>query len=148
METQADFKELLELLNAQNVEYMVVGAHALAYHGVPRATGDLDIWVRPTAENARRIIQVLENFGFGSLGLQTDDFVAVDKVIQLGVVPVRVDLVTSITGVAWEQAVENRASGMYGDVPVSFLGREQFIANKRASARAQDLADIEALGES
>ena len=147
MEVQKDFKELLELFNAHRVEYMIVGAYALAFHGVPRFTGDIDILVRPFPENAQNILSALADFGFGSLNLAADDFQKPNYVVQLGSPPVRIDIVTSITGVTWEQADGGKQKGLYGNVPVFFLGREQCIANKRAIGRKKDLADLEALGE-
>ena len=147
MEVQPDFRELLVLFNAHSVEYIVVGGYALAFHGAPRFTGDLDIFVRPTAQNAGRILAALNDFGFGSLNLGAEDFSTQDRVVQLGVPPVRVDLITSLSGVSWEECWAGRQPGAYGDVPVAFIGREQFIANKRAVGRTKDLADLEALGE-
>ena len=147
MEVQPDFRELLALLNAHSVEYMIVGGYALAFHGAPRFTGDLDVFVRPTTQNARRILAALSDFGFGSLNLGAEDFSTQDRVVQLGVPPVRVDLITSLSGVSWETCWASRQPGAYGDVPVAFIGREQFIANKRAVGRTKDLADLEALGE-
>lgn len=147
MEIQEDFRDLLELFNAHKVEYLVVGAYALAYHGAPRYTGDIDIYVKPDAVNAQRIIAALHEFGFGSVGLTAADFQSPDNVIQLGVPPVRVDIITSITGVSWEEAFSGRVEGKYGDTPVHYIGREQFILNKRALGRKKDLADLEALGE-
>src|SRR5512139_2427835 len=146
MEVQQDFRDLLALFNAHRVEYIIVGAHALAYHGAPRYTGDMDILVRPHPENAKRIIEALDEFGFGSLGLVAGDFTVPDRVIQLGVAPVRIDIVTSITGVSWEEAAAGRVQGSYGDVVVHFLGRQEFILNKRALGRKKDQADLEALG--
>jgi len=147
MELQSDWRELLACFNARNVEYVIVGAHALAYHGAPRYTGDLDLLVKSDAANSARIIQALEEFGFGSLGLSREDFQKPDHVVQLGVPPVRIDLVTSLTGVSWDEASCGAVEGRYGDVPVRFLGRAQFIANKRALGRKKDLADLESLGE-
>jgi hypothetical protein len=147
MEIQQDFKELLELFNGHSVEYMIVGAYALAYHGSPRFTGDIDIFVRPAQDNAAKIIAALDHFGFGSLNLTTDDFQKPDSVVQLGVPPVRIDLITSLTGISWEEADKGKQRGLYGEVPVFFLGREQYIINKRATGRKKDLADLEALGE-
>ncbi len=147
MEVQQDFRDLLALFNAHRVEYMIVGAYALAFHGAPRYTGDLDIFVKPEEANARRIMAALEEFGFGSVGLSATDFEAPDRVIQLGVLPVRVDIITSITGVSWEDAFSGRAEGNYGDIRVHFIGRTQFILNRRALGRKKDLADLEALGE-
>lgn len=148
MEVQPDFRDLLALFNKRKVEYVIVGAYALAHHGAPRNTGDLDLYVRPTPENARRIVDVLGEFGFGSLGLSEADFTQLRQVIQLGRPPVRIDLLTSISGVTWEEAEGGKAVAAYGDVPVSYLGRAQLTANKRATGRAKDLADLEALGES
>jgi len=146
MEVQQDFRDLLALFNAHHVEYIIVGAHALAYHGAPRYTGDMDILVRPHPENAKRIMEALDEFGFGSLGLVAQDFTAPDRVTQLGVAPVRIDIATSITGVSWEEAAAGRVQGSYGDVVVHFLGRQEFILNKRALGRKKDQADLEALG--
>jgi hypothetical protein len=147
MEAQKDFKELLELFNGHKVEYMIVGAYALAFHGAPRFTGDMDILVRPSPQNAQRILSALTAFGFGSLNLTANDFQNPNSVVQLGTPPVRIDIITSITGVSWEEANEGKQTGLYGNVSVCFLGREQYIANKRATGRKKDLADIEALGE-
>jgi hypothetical protein len=147
MEVQQDFKELLKFFNAHEVDYIIVGAHALAYHGAPRYTGDMDILVRPDSENAQRILRALDEFGFGSLDLTVEDFTTLDKVVQLGVAPVRVDIVTSITGISWEETATGRVEGIYGDVTVYYIGRREFILNKRAIGRKKDLADLEALGE-
>ena len=146
MEVQQDFRDLLALFSAHKVDYLIVGAHALAYHGVPRYTGDIDILVRPDPENAHQILKALETFGFGSVGLTAEDFTVPDKVIQLGVAPVRIDIVTSITGVSWEEAVAGRVQGNYGDIVVYFIGRREFIRNKQALGRKKDQADLEALG--
>jgi len=147
MEIQKDFKELLALFNEHKIEYIIVGAYALAYHGVPRFTGDIDIFVRPSPENAQKILSALADFGFGSQDLTTEDFKNPDYVVQLGVPPVRIDIITSITGVGWEDADKGKREGLYGNVLVFFLGREQYIANKRALGRKKDLADLESLGE-
>jgi len=147
MEVQQDFKELLELLNAHKAEYIIVGAYALAFHGVPRFTGDMDILVKPDPKNAEKILAALEEFGFGSQDLTISDFQNPDKVVQLGVAPVRVDLITSLTGVTWQQANEGKVKGTYGDVPVYYIGRKDFLSNKKALGRKKDLADIETLGE-
>ncbi len=147
MEVQQDFKELLRLFNAHDVAYVIVGGYALAFHGAPRYTGDFDILVRPDEENARRIMKALDVFGFGSIGLQHADFMCQDKVVQLGVPPVRIDIITSISGVSWEKAIAGSVKGYYGEIPVYYLGRDEFIANKRAIGRLKDRADLEALGE-
>ena len=138
---------LLELFNGHKVEYMIVGAYALAYHGVPRFTGDIDIFAKPSIKNAQRILSALADFGFSSLNLTIEDFQNPASVVQLGVPPVRIDILTSITGVTWEEADNGKVCGLYGDISVHFLGREQYIANKRAIGRKKDLADLESLGE-
>ena len=147
MEVQADFRDLLALFNAHGVEYLIVGGYALAFHGAPRFTGDLDILVKPDGDNVRHILDALDEFGFGSLGLAIEDFESPEQVIQLGVPPVRVDLITSLSGVTWDEAVSGKVRGTYGGVPVNYIGRTQFLANKRATGRQKDLADLEALGE-
>jgi hypothetical protein len=147
VETHPDFKELLALLNEYAVEHIVVGAYALAFHGAPRFTADIDLYIRPTPENAEKAIRTLAAFGFVSPDLSAQDFMHPDRVVQIGVPPVRVDMLTSITGVSWEEADGGKVPGSYGDVPVFFLGREQYVKNKRAIGRKKDLADLEALGE-
>ncbi|MEN6465416.1 MAG: hypothetical protein ABFD62_09585 [Syntrophaceae bacterium] len=144
---QQDFRDLLALFNEKQVDYIIIGAHALSYYGSPRATGDLDIYVRPDRENAARILEALDVFGFGSLDFGIDDFVVKDNVLQLGFPPVRIDIVTSITGVTWEEASAGREEGPFGDLKVFYIGRIQFTENKRALGRKKDLADLEAIGE-
>ncbi|HAL46014.1 MAG: hypothetical protein A2Y12_01160 [Planctomycetes bacterium GWF2_42_9] len=147
MEIQKDYKELLELFNAHKVEYLIVGGFALAFYGAPRFTGDIGLLVKPDIENARHILAALKDFGFDSLELSESDFLKLDNVIQLGFPPVRIDIVTSITGVDWQKAANGKIAGKYGDVDVFFIGKEEFIANKKASGRVKDLADIEAIEE-
>jgi hypothetical protein len=145
MELQPDFKELLVLLNAHGVDYLIVGGYALAYHGAPRFTGDLDVFISTTPVNAGKVYSALNDFGFGSVGLTPEDFSRADHVIQLGVPPVRIDFVTTIDGVDWTVAWAGRNHGEYGGVPVCFLGKPEFIKNKKAVGRLKDLADVEAL---
>ncbi|UCC96323.1 MAG: nucleotidyl transferase AbiEii/AbiGii toxin family protein [Phycisphaerales bacterium] len=147
MEIRNDFKELLELFNKHKVEYLIVGGYALAFHGAPRFTGDIDLFVRAVRKNAERILAALNEFGFGSLDLSEGDFSTPGKVIQLGVPPIRIDIVTSISGISWEKADRGKVPGQYGQTPVCFISREDFISNKRATGRKRDAADIEALGE-
>ena len=147
MEVQKDFRELLELFNAHKVEYLIVGGYALAFHGVPRYTGDIDIFVKPDTENAIRILKALDEFGFGSLDLKEEDFRSPNTVVQLGYPPVRIDIITSISGLSWDEAYEELDKGKYGDVPVYYIGLNHYILNKRASGRKKDIADLEALGE-
>lgn len=145
MPLHPDWKEFLGLLNSRGVEYLVVGAHALALHGVPRYTRDIDIFVRPTPENAERLQFVLKEFGFGSLEITTKDLQTPDRVIQLGVEPYRVDLLTSLSGSDFEDAWSDHASGDIDGVPVNFLSVRAFRKNKLATGRTKDLADVEAL---
>ena len=147
MEISQDFRELLESLNSAKVEYLVVGAHALAHHGSPRYTGDLDVLVRRDAENSRRAYAALCEFGFGSMqGIDESTFTEEDLVLQLGYPPARIDFLTEISGVDWDTAWQGRSTGQLGGIPVHFLGRAELIANKRATGRPKDLADIAALG--
>jgi len=146
MEIQKDFKELLELFNNHNVEYIIVGSYALAHYGAPRYTGDIDLYVKPEKSNAERILSALNDFGFGTLDLSSDDFCVTGRVIQLGNPPVRIDIITSISGVDWDEVRNNRIEGNYGDVKVCFIGQEQYIKNKKASGRKKDIADLEAIG--
>lgn len=145
MELDTNFRELLESFNAERVDYLVVGGHALAFHGAPRFTGDLDLLVKTELANAKRVMAALKRFGFGSLKLSPADFAKPDAIVQLGRTPLRIDIMTSITGVTWQKARRNCTPGECGGVPVLFLSRADFIANKRASGRAKDIADIEAL---
>ena len=141
-----DFKEFLELFTENGVEYLIIGGYALAFHGVPRFTGDIDIFINRSRENANRILECLDEFGFAQIGLQLADFTEADQVVELGYPPVRIDIITSIDGVTWEDAWNNRVQAAYGDVPVQFISREDFIKNKLATGKKQDLADLEALG--
>jgi hypothetical protein len=135
------------LFSKHKVDYIIVGAYALGFHGAPRYTGDLDLFVRSDPMNAGNIMKALHEFGFGSVGLTSADFEEEDKIIQLGFPPVRVDIITSITGVSWDQARSGRVEGQFGDLTVHYLGRDDFIANKRALGRKKDIADLEAIGE-
>jgi hypothetical protein len=147
MVTQSDYKELFTSLNAHSVEYVIVGAFALAFHGVPRNTGDVGILVDAAPSNAKRVIAALAAFGFGDVGLTESDFTKADHVIQIGVAPVRVDFMTSINGVTWSEAASSRVASDYDGVPIWFLSREALIKNKKATGRPRDLADIQALEE-
>jgi hypothetical protein len=147
MEVQQDFKELLELLNSNNVKYLIVGGYALAFYGAPRYTGDIDIFVKPDSENAKRILKVLNEFGFGSVGIIEEDLISPNKVIQLGYPPVRIDIITALTGISWEEAYTQRVEGDFGGIPVYYIGKNQYISNKKSLGRKKDLADLEALGE-
>jgi hypothetical protein len=141
-----DFVEMLSALSETGVEFLVVGAHALAVHARPRATGDLDLWVHPTPENAARVLKALSRFGAPMKDITTDDFELPDRVLQLGVVPNRIDLLTSITGVAFSDAWPRRKIVSIEGLGVPVLSREDLIENKRATGRPQDRADLELLG--
>ncbi len=142
----ADFSELLALLNAHNVSYMVIGGYAVAFHGHPRYTKDIDIWIDNSPGNARRMVACLEEFGFGSLKLGEADFTASGNVIQLGYPPRRVDIITGITGLAFDDFYRNRETVVLDNVSVTYIDLEGLIATKQAAGRLQDLADIEKLG--
>lgn len=146
MEVQKDFADLCSLLNANGVDFLIVGGYAVAFHGAPRFTGDLDILLRPDAEQVGRMLAALGEFGFPAGEIQPDYLLEHQKILQLGRVPVQVHIMTGITGVNWDEAWASREQGEYGGIPVFFLGRQALIANKRAVGRAKDLADVEALG--
>ncbi|MFM7212006.1 MAG: DUF6036 family nucleotidyltransferase [Actinomycetota bacterium] len=145
MRLNRDFQELLECFAQHEVRYLIVGGWALAAHGVPRLTKDLDVWVWPEPGNAERVVAALEEFGFGELGLCADDFLADDTVIQLGYPPNRVDLLTTPSGVEFGPCWEDRLEITLDGLPVAFIGVEGLVANKRATGRLQDLADVESL---
>jgi hypothetical protein len=138
-----DFRDLLAEFNAHGVEYLIVGAHALAAHGHIRATKDLDVWIRAEAANAGRVISALKAFGAPLLDLTEDDLAQPGLIFQIGVPPVRIDLVTSIDGVTFSEAWPARVQTAFADQPVAVLSRQHLIRNKRASGRTQDLADAE-----
>lgn len=145
MKVNQDFSELLACLTRHGVRALVVGAHALAFHARPRYTKDLDVFVEPTAANAARLLQALDAFGFGGLGLTEEDFSSPGKVVQLGYPPSRIDLMTSISGVSFREAWEDRVPGPYGELEVAYIGRKELVRNKAASGRTQDRADLELL---
>ncbi|WP_448635595.1 hypothetical protein [Pedobacter panaciterrae] len=136
---EQDFIDFIELLNLHKVDYMIVGAHALAYHGRPRHTGDLDIWIKPSAKNASRMIKVLNDFGFGSLGLTEQDFLKENYVTQLGYPPLRIDILNAISGVEFDEAYINRVDGEVDNLKVNFINVTEFIKNKEASGRKKIL---------
>jgi hypothetical protein len=140
-----DFKECVASFNAHGVEYLVVGGYALAAHGRPRYTGDIDLWVRATADNARRVLAALKDFGFGALPITEADLTTAGNVIQLGYPPRRIDLLTSIDGVEFEGCHGRRLLLKVDEVDLPIIGLGDFKANKRATGRTQDRADLEAL---
>lgn len=144
-----DYRDFIAALLAANARFLIVGAHALAAHGVPRATVDLDVWVEATPANARRVWQALATFGapLESLNVTESDFLKPDIVTQLGLPPSRIDVLTGVSGLEFPAAWETRIESDFGGLRAPFLGRESLVRNKRASGRTRDLADIEALGE-
>lgn len=142
MQLDQDFNEFVGLFLDNDVRFLIVGGYAVAAHGLPRLTGDLDAWIWVGDDNASRVIQALAEFGFGTLGLTVDDFNHRDSVVQLGYPPHRIDILTDIDGVSFESAWEQRIEVEIGGRSVPFIGRDDLIANKRASGRPQDVADV------
>ena len=145
MNLQKDLREFVELLNELDVHFVVVGAFAVAYHGYARYTADIDLFVDNSEENAERLLKAINQFGFGSVGLTKEDFQQNDQVVQLGVAPNRLDLMTHISGVTFADAWDSREFGDIGGLRVPFISREILKRNKAASGRMQDLADLEHL---
>jgi len=144
-----DFLDLLAALVQAEARFLVVGAHAMAVHGVPRATGDLDVWIARDPENADRVYAALARFGapLAAIGISRDDLRRENEVLQIGLPPRRLDVLTSISGVSFDEAHPDRVTREIAGIPIPFLGREALVRNKRASGRTKDLADLEALGE-
>jgi len=142
---QSDLSEFVALFNALGVEFVVVGGYAVAFHGHPRFTGDIDLFVRPTAENAALVVEALDRFGFEGHGVVETDLTDPDHVVQLGNPPNRIDLLTSITGVSFTEAWESRVPGTLGGNDVYYLGLDALLANTTASGRDSDAADVEKL---
>lgn len=137
-----DFRDLLAELNAHGVEYLVVGAHALASYGLIRATKDLDVWVRPSPANALRVLAALRAFGAPLHDLTADDLSRPGLIFQIGVAPIRIDVITAIDGVTFEEAWPERREARFGDQPAAVLSRRHLILNKRTAGRDQDLVDV------
>ena len=140
-----DFREFIELLNANKVKYLVVGGYAVGLHGYPRYTKDLDVWVMVSRNNAENIINALKQFGFGSLGLEESDFLEPDEFVQLGQPPNRIDIVTSCDGIDFEECYQNKEQITVDGLMIDFINIENLKKNKKASARPQDLADLDNL---
>jgi len=140
-----DFKEFIQSLNEHNVRYLIIGGYAVAFHGHPRYTKDLDVWIELNRRNAANILKALTQFGFGSLGLTEDDFLEPDQIIQLGYPPSRIDILTTLEGVDFEDCYASKVITTIDDIPMNFIDLENLKKNKKAAGRLQDLADLENL---
>lgn len=140
-----DFVDLLRAFIAAEVRFIVVGAYALAIHGRPRATGDLDLWVEPTATNAHRVMHALREFGAPTIEVREEDFAQPGVTYQIGLPPRRIDILTDLTGLTFVEAWPNRVTHAFGELQVAFIGRDDFIHNKRATGRPKDLGDIDGM---
>jgi len=145
VELTPDFDEFFASLIARGVEFLVVGAYALAYHGAPRYTGDIDVFIKPAADNASRVLQALSAFGFPPTNLRPEQVIEPARIIQMGVEPVQIRVMSAISGVTWDEAWAGRETARCGSRDLPFIGRVEFIRNKRAAGRLKDLADVEAL---
>ena len=137
-----DFEEFVALLNKHAVEYMVVGGYALAFHGKPRHTGDLDIWINISDQNAEKLLIVIKEFGLASLGLEKADFLNSGYITQIGYPPLRIDILNNIDGLEFKEAIKNKESIDVDGLLINYIGLHDFITNKKASGRSQDLTDI------
>ena len=140
-----DFKEFIQLLNDNQVKYLVIGGYAVAVHGHPRYTKDIDIWIEISKENAQKLVTALTQFGFESLGLTSDDFQTPNQIIQLGYPPNRIDLITNPDGIDFQTCYDSKIEVILNNVPVKFINLDNLKKNKLASGRLQDLADLEKL---
>jgi len=140
-----DFKEFFQSFNQHEVEYLLVGGYAVGYHGYPRATMGIDVWVASNPENARRVVAALEDFGFSGEVLVEGLFLESDKVVRMGLPPMRIEIMTSISGVDFKDAYDQRIEDMLDGVPIKLISLHHLKANKVAAARAKDLADLEEL---
>lgn len=145
MQLNQDFREFIELLNAKKVEYIIVGGYAVGFHGYPRYTGDIDVWIAVSNANAEKMIEVLREFGFTGLNITTNDFLKDDLIIQLGYEPVRIDILTSVTGLQFADCFEHCVIANFEGLPINFLDLDNLKKNKLATGRQKDLGDIENL---
>jgi len=140
-----DFREFIQLLNDNQVKYLVIGGYAVAVHGHPRYTKDIDIWIEISEENAQKLVTALTQFGFESLGLTSEDFQTPNQIIQLGYPPNRIDLITNPDGIDFQTCYDSKIEVTLNDIPVKFINLDNLKKNKLASGRLQDLADLEKL---
>jgi len=147
LELANDYKEFLRLLRAHGVEYLLIGGWAVGYHGYPRATYDLDVWIATSPANAQRVATALAEFGFNVPDLSVDLFLQPDKIVRMGVEPVRIEVMTSISGVEFEECYRERLETELSDVTVNVIDLRHLMINKKASGRLKDLADLEQLSK-
>ena len=145
MRIEKDFKEFIALLNKNSVRYLIVGGYAFSFHAEPRYTKGIDFFLEGSEENAGKLLNALAGFGFTDIGLSKTDFIKPGDIVQLGVPPVRIDLMTSVTGLDFAAAWENRVTGKYGGIQAFFISKADLIQNKMAVGRKQDLSDIDRL---
>ena len=145
IEFPRDFKEFLQLLNSNEIEYLVIGGYAVVYHGYPRATGDMDIWIAINEKNALKMVEALKEFGFDLPEVKKELFLKEEKVIRMGVPPMRLEILTSIDGVRFDTCFKNRVIADFGDFKVNFISKGDLLINKRSSGRPQDLVDFDKL---
>jgi len=145
IEFPKDFKEFLQLLNSKEVEYLVIGGYAVGYHGYPRATGDLDIWISVSDKNAKKMVDVLKEFGFDIPELKKEMFLIKEKIIRMGVPPMRLEILTTIDGVDFDKCFRNRVIAEFESFKANFISKGDLLINKRASGRPKDLVDYSKL---
>lgn len=144
-ELPKDFKEFLSLLRFHGVRYLLIGGHAVGYHGYPRATGDMDIWIALHPENAQKLVDTLRDFGFDTPDLAPDLFLQKESMVRMGNVPLRIEILTSISGVTFDECYSNRVVDTLDGVEVAIISLADLKANKQASGRYKDLMDLEEL---
>ena len=145
MELSQDFKEFIQLLNANKVEYLVVGGYAVTIHGFPRTTGDIDFWIKPYGDNSQRIVKTLIDFGFGSLDINQEDFLRADSVVQLGFPPNRIDILTGVSGLEFDECYEARKEIVYEGEKINFISLHHLKINKKQTGRDKDNLDLKNL---
>ncbi len=145
MEISHDFKEFIQLLNKNNVKYLVVGGYAVAMHGFPRYTGDIDFWIKPEKENAEKLVKTLIEFGFGSLDININDFTKENSIVQLGFPPERIDLITSVDGLLFEDCWKERKEVVTEEILIDYISLHHLRINKAASGRDKDILDLKNL---
>ncbi len=143
MNLSQDFKEFIELLNGQEVKYLIIGGYAVGFHSRPKFTNDIDIWIENSLINAKKVLRVLEDFGFSSLDIQIEDLIDPDKVIQLGYAPVRIDIITGLSGLDFAKAYDEKIAGNYLGVNTYFISKKHLIKSKKKAGRKKDIDDID-----